>query len=531
MAYLVHHLLEAAAAADPDRVAARHRGRSIAYGALARRADGVARTLADAGIGIGDRVAFAVPKSLDAVAAMYGTLKAGATCVPLNLQAPIAHLGAILEDTDPRALVVTPDRVSTILEVEGFRPRLVLVDGDRPDRPIGSTWSPIGAADLVATDVPEAPAIEDDVAFILFTSGSTGRPKGAMLSHRNVLHIAEHWWPEVFAAGPGHRQLNFTPLHFVPTLADVFGSAGVRGIVVLMPEEQAMFGAELVATLREERINGWVSLPSAFLQLLDVVTEPGLFPELRSIMYGGATFPPRQVRHLARLIPNARIWHAMGATESLVRTAFPVGDISEDDVSIPIGRSLRNVEVFALTDEGTVAGEGDEGEMYVRGPGVFKGYWHRPDLTSEVLVSHPTSPEKGVVHRTGDLVRLLPGGDMEFVGRRDQQVKSRGYRIELGEIEVALGAHPAVKESAVVAIPHDEWGTAIVAFVVARTGERLSEPDLKRRLMDRVPRYMIPALIEIRMELPRSASGKIDRLALASSMGAIVAAAEDVGTP
>jgi acyl-CoA synthetase (AMP-forming)/AMP-acid ligase II len=169
--------------------------------------------------------------------------------------------------------------------------------------------------------------------------------------------------------------------------------------------------------------------------------------------------------------------------------------------------------------------------MYVRGPGVFKGYWRSPDLTAEVLVPDPTLREaKGLVHRTGDMVRVLPGGLMEFVGRRDQQVKSRGYRIELGEIEAALGTHADVKESAAVAVPHEEWGAAIVAFVAPKAGAELSQADLKRHLADRLPRYMIPAAIEVLRELPRSASGKIDRLSLAVSLAAGVAV-EGGGSP
>jgi acyl-CoA synthetase (AMP-forming)/AMP-acid ligase II len=178
--------------------------------------------------------------------------------------------------------------------------------------------------------------------------------------------------------------------------------------------------------------------------------------------------------------------------------------------------------VFAWTENGREAGVGEEGELLVRGPTVMKGYWGQPEKTAEVLVRDPRPGSLGdPVYRSGDLVKLRPDGDLDFLGRRDHQIKSRGYRIELGDIEAALHAHPALVEAVAVAVPHEEWGKAIVACVVPRDGERPTETHIKKHLLSRIPRYMIPVRIEFRAALPRNPNGKIDRPKLQQEAEAI----------
>src|SRR5439155_20465067 len=179
---------------------------------------------------------------------------------------------------------------------------------------------------------------------------------------------------------------------------------------------------------------------------------------------------------LRSLDPEPELWNLSGPTETNVCTYYRVGDLPQDDRTIPIGRACENTEVFALKEDGAVAGVGEEGELYVRGSTVMKGYWNRPEKTAEVLVANPLGGElPDPVYRTGDLVRLRPDGDYDFLGRRDHQIKSRGYRIELGEIEAVLAAHPAVATGVATAVPHREWGKAIVAFVVPREGDPVTE--------------------------------------------------------
>jgi acyl-coenzyme A synthetase/AMP-(fatty) acid ligase len=212
------------------------------------------------------------------------------------------------------------------------------------------------------------------------------------------------------------------------------------------------------------------------------------------------------------MVPNAELWNLYGPTETNVCTYYRVDGLPEDDATIPIGRACANTEVFALREDGQTAGAGEEGELYVRGSTVMKGYWGRPDRSAEVLVRDPARPEvSDVVYRTGDLVRLRPDGDYDFLGRRDHQIKSRGYRVELGEVEAALNADPALEVGVAVAVPHEDWGKAIVAFVVPKDGATVTEIEVKRAAARRLPRHMIPARVEVAAELPHTSTGKIDR--------------------
>jgi acyl-CoA synthetase (AMP-forming)/AMP-acid ligase II len=219
------------------------------------------------------------------------------------------------------------------------------------------------------------------------------------------------------------------------------------------------------------------------------------------------------LRALRALVPSAELWNLYGPTETNVCTYHRVVDLPVDDGPIPIGRACENTEVFALREDGSPAGVGEEGELFVRGSTIMKGYWGRPDRTAEVLVQDPRRPGvPELAYRTGDLVRLRSDGEYEFIGRRDHQIKSRGYRIELGEVEAALNADPSLEVAVAVAVPHEEWGKAIVAFVVPSDGAgSVAEITVKRRVARRVPRYMVPARIEVMEGLPRMSTGKLDR--------------------
>ncbi|MGH2546951.1 MAG: AMP-binding enzyme, partial [Actinomycetota bacterium] len=259
------------------------------------------------------------------------------------------------------------------------------------------------------------------------------------------------------------------------------------------------------------------------LMLLSRAAEAGSLPSLRAVVFAGEVYPTKHLRSLRSLVPDAALWNLYGPTETNVCTYYRVDELPEDDRPIPIGRACENTDVFALREDDAVAGVGEEGELYVRGSLVMKGYWGRPDRTAEVLVQNPVAPGvPELVYRTGDLVRLRPDGDYDFFGRRDHQVKSRGYRIELGEIEAALHAHPGILEAVAVAVPHEEWGKAIVAYVVPRDDASLTENEVKQHVARLLPRYMVPARVEVVSGLPRTSTGKADRTRLAeeASVGA-----------
>lgn len=212
-----------------------------------------------------------------------------------------------------------------------------------------------------------------------------------------------------------------------------------------------------------------------------------------------------------RLLPRVRFANLYGPTETNVCTWYDVPPLADDMVEpISIGVAIDDVEVFAVTDDGRPAAQGDTGELYVRGPTVMRGYWGDPERTGRSLVPHPFRTDvSDPVYRTGDLVEEMGDGNLRFLGRRDAQVKSRGYRIELGDVETAIYAHPDVVECAVVAVPDDLVTNRLKAFVVAR-GD-LDEAGLTRICAERIPRYMVPETFELRDALPKTSTGKIDR--------------------
>ncbi len=529
MSFLLHQLLAEAAVASPEHEAVRCLGRSLTYAELDAASNGVAQALIAGGVEPADRVALLLPKRVETIACVYGVLKAGAAYVPLDPKGPARRAALVAADCTVKTVVTTPARASELLaalDEQGHRPRTVLLvdDGTPGDAalagPGGRSYEE--AVRAGGTD-PGVAAIDSDLAYILYTSGSTGTPKGVMLSHRNALTFVE-WSARRIGIGPDDRVSNHAPLHFDLSVFDLYLAAYGRATLVLVPEEEAYMAASLNRLIEEERISVWYSVPSALMMLTRIGPDPATLRSLRAVVFAGEVYPTAHLRELLPLVPGARLWNLYGPTETNVCTYYEVRDLPPDDRTIPIGRACENTEVFAIAESGAVAGVGEEGELCVRGPTVMKGYWNRPERTAEVLGTDPRPGGLGdPVYRTGDIVRLRADGDYDFLGRRDHQIKSRGYRIELGEIEAALNAHPAVLVGVAVAVPHEEWGSAVIAFVTARDGESLSEKDLRRHVAGRLPRYMIPARMEVLEELPRTSNGKIDRQRLMQEASSTVA--------
>lgn len=519
--FALHQLIDRAAEASPDHEAIRCRDDVLSYGELQRRSVALAGALAEGGVRPGDRVALYLPKSVDGVAAIYAIMRAGAAYVPIDPSSPVLRAATIARDCSVTAIVTTPDRAQALLEGLGdHRPRCVLLVGDGgpplgADLPRGT--DAITLEEAIAADPPSrpAPVIDTDLAYILYTSGSTGTPKGVMLTHRHALTFVE-WCASRIGTRPDDRFSNHAPFHFDLSVFDLYVSAFGGATLSLVPEEWAYFGRDLAGFVERERISVWYSVPSALMMLTRSVREGETFPELRAGVFAGEVYPTKHLRALRTVLPKATLWNLYGPTETNVCTYYRVDGLPDDDGPIPIGRACENTDVFAIREDGRPASVGDEGELYVRGSTVMKGYWGQPDRSADVLVPDPLRPElKDPVYRTGDLVRLRPDGAYDFLGRRDDQIKSRGYRIELGEVEAALNADPRLDVAVAIAVPHDDWGKAIVAFVVPKDGD-VTEMDVKRQAAQRLPRHMIPARVQVREALPRTSTGKVDRRTVSS---------------
>jgi amino acid adenylation domain-containing protein len=529
MAYLLQHLLTETAARAPQRLAVASADCRLSYEELDRLSTKVARSLRHMGVAPGDRVAILAPKSAAAVAGLYGVLKAGACYVPLDPKAPAQRLDYVVRDSGAAVIIADEARLDLAATLAAGLPEPggVLAMGLSGQRGADIAacaqayhaairpWSEVAAEPAEPLD--EDPAIETDLAYILYTSGSTGTPKGVMISHRNSLTFVE-WAAAAAGLTAEDRVCSPAPLHFDLSVFDIFATCRAGACMTVIPDGTTTFPISIAQWLESERLSVWYSVPSV-LTLLACFGSLAQFDlsRLRTVIFAGEVFPPKYLARLMAELPDCRYLNWYGPTETNVCTAFEVAAGDADAGPVPIGRACANTEVFAVTTEGRrVSSPSEEGELYVRGPALMRGYWRQPAKTQEVLVPHPLGDGHGeLVYRTGDLVTLGPEGDYVYLGRRDSMVKIRGYRVELGEVEAALYRHSAVREAAVVPVSDELLGNRLRAVVAVDDDASLTREGLLDHCRQWLPTYMVPDIAEFRETLPRTSTGKVDRTRLA----------------
>ncbi|MDG9702877.1 amino acid adenylation domain-containing protein [Streptomyces sp. DH37] len=511
--------MSAAARRHGDRPAIIDGDRVVSYAELDIWSSRIANLLCEQGVIPGDRVALFLDKSAAAVAGIYGILKTGASYVPLDVRAPLSRLCGVAADCEIAALLSTADRHRTWRDLvtahSGVR-AIVALDGESPTDTLGAVRC-LDALDLAAR--PDTPppvfANSDALSYILYTSGSTGRPKGVMHTHRSALAFVD-WAVRAFEITERDRLSSHAPLHFDLSVFDLYAAVRTAAAVVLIAPWATAFPVEVARIIATAEITVWYSVPTALHQIVrNGNIDQGAFPRLRTVLFAGEVFPTPRLRQVMNLMPNTRFANLYGPTETNVCTWYAVPELPQDKTEpIPIGRPIDGVTADVIGPDGHPVGCGEPGELLVSGPTVMRGYWGDRDRTERSLI-HAVHHAAELAYRTGDIVRTTPEGDFEFLGRRDQQVKSRGYRIELGEIEAALCTAESVVECAVLAVPDEEITNRLVAFVVA-VGPR-DPAALRQHCSDQLPQYMIPDF-EFIDRLPRGSTGKIDRQMLADEL-------------
>jgi amino acid adenylation domain-containing protein len=488
--FCVHELLEAQARLQPDATAVEFNGRSLSYADLHARANQLARLLRNKGVGPDGLVGVCLERSLEMVVALLGVWKAGAAYVPLDPSYGIGRIQYVLEEARVKALITQESLGNSI---------------------------PRTAADVICLDPSSSSlAAESDetvcsgagpsnLAYVIYTSGSTGKPKGVQLEHRSVVNFL---WSMRRQPGLGSADalLAVTTLSFDIAGLEIFLPLLVGARLVVASQEATFDGKLLKNLLRRSRATVLQATPTTW-RLLFESGWPG--DNNLKVLVGGEALSPELARKLAASCGS--VWNMYGPTETTIWSSVYRVDGTEDR-TVPIGKPIANTTFYVLDGNQQPVRSGHEGELYIGGEGLARGYLERQQLTAEKFLPDPFSERpKARMYRTGDLVRSRGDGNVEFLGRLDHQVKIRGFRIELGEVEAVLEQYPAIQHAVALARDGDSGDKYLAAYFIPRPGQKFTLSELRQHLRQQLPEYMIPSAFVTMREFPLTPNGKVDR--------------------
>ncbi|MGP1384409.1 MAG: amino acid adenylation domain-containing protein [Thainema sp.] len=515
-----HQWFEDQVKQTPDQPAARFEDQQLTYRELNARANQLAHYLRQTGVKPESIVAIVLPRSLDWLIAVLGVLKSGGAYLPLDPHQPVERLNHLCQSAGAVTVLTNAEICDRIFNhISGSMP-VVALDRD---------WPTIASSSVEhSAENPENPTQSSHLVYVMYTSGSTGQPKGVAVEHRQLLNYVQGIIPQLQLSSAAHYgMVSSVAADLGHTM--LFPALCTGGCLHLLSEDRVLQAEALADYCRQYPLDSLKIVPSHLAALLSESESADWLPR-QCLVLGGEAVPSSLVATVRRQATHCRILNHYGPTETTVGVLTHVitdglepGEASDlDEVTVPLGRPLPNVQVYVLDAALQPLPIGVPGELYIGGASVSRGYWQQPDLTAERFIANPFG--QGLLYKTGDRVRHLSNGTLEFLGRTDDQIKLRGYRIELGEITAVLQQHPAVQQAITLLRTDSPEISRLVAYVVpARqsntspgtfTNRSTDELDLRHYLAEKLPDYMVPTAIVQLRAFPLTANGKIDRQAL-----------------
>ena len=495
----IHQLFEAKAATTPDALAVVFENSQLTYRELNSKANQLAYYLQQNGVKPEILVGICCDRSLEMVISLLGVFKAGGAYIPLDPSYPSERLQFMVEDSN-LSILLTQEKLLDL--IPNSSAKIVCVDRE---------WKNIAQNPAVN---PVNTVISDNLAYVIYTSGSTGKPKGVMIPHRALTNHMQ-WMQQELPLNAADKVLQKTPFSFDASVWEFYAPLLVGGTLVLAKPDGHQEPDYLIQLIIEQQITILQLVPSLLRVLLDSRGDSRIAltqcQSLKRVFCGGENLPIELQQRFYNQLNHCELYNLYGPTEATIDTTYYLCPRQREQIN-SIGKPISNAQVYILDNNLQLVAIGIPGEIYIGGVGVARGYLNRPELTVRAFLETPL--QDGKLYKTGDKARYLPNGNIEFLGRIDNQIKLRGFRIELGEIETQLEQNPQVKQ-AVVQVREDEPNSQrLVAYYVAKKDNTPKSQELRSYLREKLPQYMIPGVFVALESFPLTPSGKIDRHAL-----------------
>jgi len=497
---LIHQLIEKNALSHPTKIAVAYQDKNLSYEELNQKSNYLANLLITEGIKPETIVGVSFERSPEMVIAILGVLKSGGAYLPIDPSYPQDRINYMLSDSNISFLLT---QKTLLKKFQKIKLKKICLDSTQINQ------TPIN---------PQTTVNKDNLAYVLYTSGSTGNPKGVMVCHSNLINTYESW-EKVYQLKDTDCHLQMANFSFDVFTGDLARALCSGGKLILCPKRTLLNPKKLYELITKEKINCAEFVPTILRKLYDYLNlNNHSLAFMRLLICGSDNWSINEYRKLQKLCgKKTRVINSYGLTETTIDSTYfedPLPSIKyfSTDRSVPIGKPFPNTEIFILDDNLNTMPNDIIGEICIAGHGLARGYLNNPQLTAQKFIFHPSLKKR--LYKTGDLGRRLSDGNIEFLGRLDNQIKLRGMRVELNDVENILNSHPSIKESLTAVCENQVNNKKLIAYFVPKQGAELNTLELRKFLQTKLPNYMIPSIFIKLDSLPITPSGKLDRKAL-----------------